>query len=94
MEFLDLKYLFFSGIFLSGIWGYAPPPLNGKSFCPNTLSVIGGFRPPLTEKFPYVVFCGFPILRHSLLNSIECMSESEPDNKRKEVSTPRQGQVL
>ena len=30
MEFLDLKYLLFSGIFLSGIGGYPPPPLNGK----------------------------------------------------------------
>ena len=29
-EFLDLKYLLFSGIFLSGIGGYPPPPLNGK----------------------------------------------------------------
>ena len=31
MEFSDLKYLFFSGIFLSGIGG-SPPP------CPKTLS--------------------------------------------------------
>ena len=30
IEFLDLKNLLFSGIFLSGIGGY-PPPLNGKS---------------------------------------------------------------
>ena len=27
MEFLDLKYLLFSGIFLSGIGGYPSPPL-------------------------------------------------------------------
>ena len=30
IEFSKLKYLLFSGIFLSGIGGY-PPPLNGKS---------------------------------------------------------------
>ena len=30
IEFLDLKNLLFSGIFLSGIGGY-PPPLNGKN---------------------------------------------------------------
>ena len=30
MEFLDLKFLFFSGIFLSGIGRYPPPPLSGK----------------------------------------------------------------
>ena len=28
MEFWDLKYLLFSGIFLSGIGGYPPPPLT------------------------------------------------------------------
>ena len=28
MEFSDLKYLLFSGIFLSGIGGYPPPPLT------------------------------------------------------------------
>ena len=36
LEFSDLKYLLFSGIFLSGIGGYPPPPLNGKSSCPIT----------------------------------------------------------
>ena len=30
MEVLDLKYLLFSRIFLSGIGGY-PPPLNGQN---------------------------------------------------------------
>ena len=38
-EFLDLKYLLFSGI-----GGYTSPSLNGKSFCPKTLSGIGGYR--------------------------------------------------
>ena len=28
IEFLDLKNLLFSGIFLSGIGGYPPPPLT------------------------------------------------------------------
>ena len=42
MGFLDRKYLLFNGIFLSGIGGYPPPPLNGKSSCPKILI-------PLTE---------------------------------------------
>ena len=42
MEFSDLTYLLFSRIFLSGIGGYPPPPLNGKSSCPKTLSGRGG----------------------------------------------------
>ena len=46
MEFLDLKYLLFSGIFLSGIGGYPPPRHNGKSSCPKTLSGKGGYPPP------------------------------------------------
>ena len=39
----DQKYLFFSGI-----GGYPPSPLNGKSSCPKTLS--GKPLNPLTEK--------------------------------------------
>ena len=50
-KFSNLKYLLFSGIFLSGIGRYPPPPLNGKSSCPKTLSGKGGFPPPpLTDK--------------------------------------------
>ena len=49
IEFFDLKNLFFSEIFLSGVGGYPPPPLNGKSSCLKTLS--GKAPPPaLTEK--------------------------------------------
>ena len=44
MEFTDLKYLLFSKILLSGIGGYPPPPLNGKSSCPKTLSGKGGYN--------------------------------------------------
>ena len=44
MEFLDLTYLLFSGIFLSGIGWYPPPPLNGKSPCPKPLSGKGGYN--------------------------------------------------
>ena len=51
IEFLDLKNLPFSGIFLTGIRGYPPPPLNGKSCCPKTLSGNGGY-PPLNGKIP------------------------------------------
>ena len=46
MEFSDLKYLLFSGIFLSGIGGYPPPPLNGKSSCQKPLAEMGGNLPP------------------------------------------------
>ena len=37
-SFWDVKYLLFSGIFLSRMGGYPPPPVNGKSSCPKTLS--------------------------------------------------------
>ena len=40
MEFLDLKYLHFSGM-----GGYPPSPLNGKSSCPKT-SGKGGTPTP------------------------------------------------
>ena len=46
IEFSNLKYLLFSGIFLSGIGGYPPPPLNGQLSCPKTLSGKGGYPPP------------------------------------------------
>ena len=45
MEFSSLKYLLFSGIFLSGIGGYPPPPLTEFS-----LAERGVPPPPLTEK--------------------------------------------
>ena len=49
-KFLDLKYLFFSRIFLSGIWGYPPLPLTKNRSAQKPLEEIGG-TPPLTEKF-------------------------------------------
>ena len=53
----DLKRLLFSGIFLSGIEGYPPPPLNGKSSCPKTLSGNGGYpHPPHNGKNPLSSF--------------------------------------
>ena len=52
MEFSDLKYLLFSGI---GV--YLPPPLNGKSSCPKTLSGKGGYpHPPFNGKNPLSSF--------------------------------------
>ena len=48
IEFLNLKYLLFSGIFL-----------NGKSLCSKKLSGKGG-SPPLTDKIRYVVFESLP----------------------------------
>ena len=50
MQFWDIKYLLLSGIFLSGIGGYPPPPLNGKSSCLKPLAEIGGIPTPLTDK--------------------------------------------
>ena len=61
LQFWDLKNLLFSGIFLGGIGGSPPPPLNGKPFCPKTLSRIGVYPPPspLGENIQ-VVFDGLP----------------------------------
>ena len=56
IEFLDLKNLLFSGIFLSGIGGYPPSPLNGKSSSPKTLSGKGGHHPPLNGQNPLSSF--------------------------------------
>ena len=47
IEFLDLKYLLFSGIFLSGIGGYPPPPLTENHPAQKPLAEMGGTpRPP------------------------------------------------
>ena len=46
IEFLDLKYLFFSRIFLSGIWGYPPLPLTENHSAQKPLEEIGGTSPP------------------------------------------------
>ena len=57
--FSDLKYLLFNGIFLSGIWGYPPPPLNGKSSCPKPLAEMGS-TPPLGGRKSLIVFDSVP----------------------------------
>ena len=44
MEFLDLKYLLFSGIFLSGIGGSPTPPLAENH--PAQKPLGGGGTPP------------------------------------------------
>ena len=54
IEFLDLKNLLFSGIFLSGIRGYSPL-LNGQSLCSKKLSGKGG-TPPLNGQNPLSSF--------------------------------------
>ena len=61
IEFLDLKYLLFSGIFLSGIEGYPPPPLTENHPAQKSLAEMGG-SPPSTKKIRQVVFDGFPDL--------------------------------
>ena len=51
MEFSDLKYLLFSGIFLSGIGGYPPPPLTDNHPAQKPLAERGG-TPPLDGQSP------------------------------------------
>ena len=62
MEFSDLKYLLFSGIFLSGIGGYPPPPLNGKS--------AKLFQKFFFLKGPYLIIVIFFTLTQFLENKI------------------------
>ena len=51
MEFSDLKHLLFSGIFLSGIGGYPPPPLTENHPAQKPLAEMGGTPPPpLTDE--------------------------------------------
>ena len=45
MEFLDLKYLLFSGIFLSRIGGYPPPLLTENHPAQKPLAEGGGVLP-------------------------------------------------
>ena len=42
IEFSNLKYLLFSGIFLSGIGGYPPPPLTENHPAQKPLAERGG----------------------------------------------------
>ena len=49
IEFLDLKNLLFSGIFLSRIGGYTPP-LTEHHCAQKSLAERGGTPPPLTDK--------------------------------------------
>ena len=51
IEFSYLKYLLFSGIFLSGIGGYPPPPLTENHPAQKPLAEMGG-TPPLNGKNP------------------------------------------
>ena len=59
IEFLDLKYLLFSGIFLSGIGGYPPPPLTENHPAQKPLAEMGG-TPPLNGKNPLISFGQVP----------------------------------
>ena len=57
MEVSDLKYLLFSGIFLSGIGGYPPPPLTENHPAQKPLAERGGTpNPPLNGKNPLSSF--------------------------------------
>ena len=46
IKFSDLKNLLFSGIFLSGIGGYPPPPLTENHPAQKPLAKMGGTPPP------------------------------------------------
>ena len=50
VEFTNLKYLLFSGIFPSRIGGYPPPPLTENHPAQKPLAERG--PPPLTEDIP------------------------------------------
>ena len=56
MELSDLKYLLFSGIFLSGIGGYPPPPLTDNHPAQKHLAERGGTPPPLNGQNPLSSF--------------------------------------
>ena len=61
MEFSDLKYLLSSGIFLSGIGGYPPPPLTENHPAQKPLAEMGGTPPPLNGKNPLKRFRQLPL---------------------------------
>ena len=63
IEFWDLKSLRFSGIFLSGIGWYPPPPLRENHPAQKHLAERGNTPPPLTEKIRQVVFESFPNIK-------------------------------
>ena len=46
IEFLDLKNLLFSGIFLSVSGGYSPPPLTDNHCAQKSSAERGGTPPP------------------------------------------------
>ena len=53
LEFSDLKYLLFSGIFLSGIGGgYLPPPTLTENHPAQKPLAERGVPPPLSGKNP------------------------------------------
>ena len=60
IEFSNLKYLLFRGIFLSGIGGYPPLPLTENHPAQKPLAEMGGTPPPLTEEIRKVIFDSFP----------------------------------
>ena len=53
IEFLDLKDLLFSGIFLSGIGGYSLPPLTDNHCAQQSLAER---NPPLNRQNPLSSF--------------------------------------
>ena len=72
IEFSNLKYLLFSGIFLSGIGGYPPPPLTENHPAQKTLSgkVGGPPTPRLNGKNPLKRFCCFYV---NCMGHVNCM---------------------
>ena len=61
IEFSNLKYLLFSGIFLSGIGGYPPSPLTENHLAQKPLAEKGGTPPLLNGKNPLSSFGRVPL---------------------------------
>ena len=64
IEFSNLKYLFLAEFSLAELRDTSPTPLNGKSFCPKTLSGNGGYS-PLAEKID-LTHIGLEIVKYRL----------------------------
>ena len=67
IEFSNLKYLLFSGIFLSGIGGYPLPPLT-DNHCAQKSLAERGVPPPLNGQNP---------LKRFLTGSLMCIAKMQ-----------------
>ena len=81
IEFSNLKYLFFSGIFLSGT---PLPPLTKSHPAQKPLAERGVHPPPINGKNPLSSFWKVPLLPESrfLTNTAKCRPAQAKDSKR------------